>query len=280
MPIHEQRYRRYEAQEPRVPLRFWPITREALSALMRRRFLLPFLLLAWLPVVARATQIVVVAHAPEMGQLFPVGASLFGDFLGLQAYFALFLSALAGAGLVADDLRTGGILLYLSRALSRRDYVLGKLAVLAALNLSVTLAPALALYALALGLASDTFGRLGLAWLPLAIVAQGTLLTAVIALVALAASSLTQRPWIAGLGLVAGLVTLDLVAGTLRLVLDARLLGALSPLGALRLLADVLFGAAPHEAGQAGVALVALALVGGLALLVLRARVRAVEIAK
>ena len=57
------------------------------------------------------------------------------------------LSIFGGAGLVANDLRTGAILVYLSRPLTRRDYVLGKLRVLLALNLSVTLVPGPLLYA-------------------------------------------------------------------------------------------------------------------------------------
>ena len=47
---------------------------------------------------------------------------------------------------MANDLRTGAILAYLSRPLTRRDYVLGKLLVPLLLNLAVTLVPGLLLY--------------------------------------------------------------------------------------------------------------------------------------
>jgi len=52
---------------------------------------------------------------------------------------------------------------YLSRPLTRRDYVLGKLGVLMLLNLSVTLVPALLLYLIALALAPDQFLKWDLA---------------------------------------------------------------------------------------------------------------------
>jgi ABC-type transport system involved in multi-copper enzyme maturation permease subunit len=246
---------------------------------VRRRFLLLFLLVAWIHPVLRAVQVALLTRLPEFRELARLDASLFGDFLGLQTYFALFLSALAGAGLVAEDLRTGGILLYLSRSLSRRDYALGKLGVLVALNLGVTLVPALVLYAASLGLAPDTFLKLALAWLPLAILAQGTVVTTILSLLALAASSLTRRAWVAGLGLVTTLMILDLVVATLRQVLDWPAADVLSPLGALRLLSGALFGR-EHAWGNGVAALVALAALALLSLLVLRWRVRAVEVVR
>ena len=73
--------------------------------------------------------------------MLPVDGRLFGEFLAQQiGVHAVPHRSSAGAGLIANDLRTGAILVYLSRPLTRRDYVLGKLGVLMALNLSVTLA--------------------------------------------------------------------------------------------------------------------------------------------
>src|SRR6266851_4353431 len=153
MPIYEQTYRRYEARAPLRTLRFWPITREAL-----RLFL------------ARVIQIYVVTRLPEAGRVLPIDGRMFGQFLGIQTLFTLLLSIFGGAGLIANDLRTGAILVYLSRPLTRRDYVLGKLGVLMALNLSVTLVPDLLLYAIGIALAPDQFATWKLAWLGPAIV--------------------------------------------------------------------------------------------------------------
>ena len=62
--------------------------------------------------------------------------AVFAQFLNWQILLGLLLTIFGGAGLIANDLRTGAILVYLSRPLTRRDYVLGKLCVLLALNLS------------------------------------------------------------------------------------------------------------------------------------------------
>ena len=118
------------------------------------------------------------------------------------------------------------------------------------------------------------------AWLPFAILVQGGAATLVLSLVTLASSSLTRRGWVAGLGLVTALAILDLVAATLRRVLDLPRAEILSLLGALRLLAGALFGTPNRGGTDALLALAALALPAFLALVVLRLRVRAVEIVR
>src|SRR2546428_239987 len=149
MPIYDQGYRRYEARRPLRKVRFWPITREALRLILARRAYLALLAVSWLPLVVRAIQIYIVTRFPDASRLLPVGASLFGEFLNQQIGFALLITIFGGAGLIANDLRTGAILVYLARPLTRRDYVLGKLGVLMVLNLGVTLVPGLLLYAIA-----------------------------------------------------------------------------------------------------------------------------------
>src|SRR3990170_2104063 len=151
MPIYDQSYRRYEAREALRKVRFWPITREALRLILARRAFLGLLMIAWVPFLARVIQVYVVTRFPEAGRVLPVDGRLFGEFLSQQTVFTLFLTVFGGAGLIANDLRTGAILVYLSRPLTQRDYVLGKLGVLLGLNLSVTLVPAVLLYAAAGG---------------------------------------------------------------------------------------------------------------------------------
>jgi len=139
VPIYEQTYRRYEARAPLRKVRFWPITREALRLVLARRWFLILLIGGWLQFLVRVIQVYVVTRFPEAGRVLPVDGRLFGEFLGIQLMPALLVTIFSGAGLIANDLRTGAILVYLSRPLTRRDYVLGKMGVLAALNLSVTL---------------------------------------------------------------------------------------------------------------------------------------------
>ena len=103
--------------------------------------------------------------------MLPVDGRLFGEFLNQQIGFTILLSIFGASGLVANDLRTGAILAYLSRPLTRRDYVLGKLLVPLLLNLAVTLAPGLLLYVAGLSLAPELYLKWELAWIGPAIVA-------------------------------------------------------------------------------------------------------------
>jgi ABC-2 type transport system permease protein len=278
VPIYGQGYRRYESRGPLRTLRFWPITREALKLLATQRAFLMLLGVAWLPFAGRVVQLLVVTRFPEAARVAPIDARLFGDFLNQQLFWVLLVSTFAGAGLVANDLRTGAILVYLSRPLTRRDYILGKLAVLLALNLGLTLVPGLLLYAVGLGLAPERYLEWGQAWLAPAIALQSIAVASVIGLLALAVSSLSRGSRVAALSFF-GLVFGMQVAQTILVrIVRAEWAAPLSPWADLEALAARLFDL-PAESGALPAAL-ALVLVAAGSLLVLRARVRAVEIVR
>lgn len=278
MPIYEQSYRRYQAREPLKGIRFWPIAREALSRLLAKRAFLILVLVSWAPFLVRVGQIVLVTQFPQVKVMLPVDARLFGEFLNLQVLFALLLSVFGGAGLIANDLRTGAILVYLSRPLTRRDYILGKLTVLLALNLSVTLAPGLLLYVAALGLAPAQFATWGLSWVAPAIVAQSLLVSLGAGLLALAVSAISRSARVAGLTFVLLWVGLGVVGPLLGQVLNAPLAGLLSLAEDMRLVGSALFGLDVNEAVDWYWAALALGLTAAGCLAILRARVRAVEV--
>ena len=274
MPIYEQGYRRYEARGALRTLRFWPITREALKLLAGRRAFLLLIGASWLQFAGRVVQILVVTRFPEAARVAPIDGRLFGDFLNQQVFWVLLVSTFAGAGLVANDLRTGAILVYLARPLTRRDYILGKLGVLLALNLGITLVPGLLLYAVGLGLASERYLEWGQAWIAPAIVLQSIAISAAIGLLALAVSSLSRSARVAALSVFG----LQVVQGILVRIVRAEWATPLSPWANLEALAARLFDL-PAQA-DARIAALVLSLVMAASLLVLRARVRAVEIVR
>ena len=281
MPIYDQTYRRYEARGPLRRLRFWPITREALRLVLARRWFLALLVAAWVPFVVQVIRIYVVTRFPDVGRILPVDGRLFGELLSWQASFTMFIAIFGGAGLVANDLRTGAILVYLSRPLTRRDYVLGKLGVLLFLNLSVTLAPALALYAVALALAPELFWKWELAWIGPAVVIQSLAITLVMGLVALAISALSRSARVAGLSFFGLLVGLEVVRGILHALYRRPETALLSLQADLRSLGVALFGLSERAVTLPWMYPVAiLAAVCAGCLLVLRSRVRAVEIVR
>ncbi|HET7293081.1 MAG TPA: ABC transporter permease subunit [Vicinamibacteria bacterium] len=278
MPVYEQAYRRHQGRGPLRAVRFWPITREALALILAKRGFLLLLGGAWLQFVGRVIQIFVVTRFPDAARVVPIDGRLFGDFLNQQVFWTLLVSTFGGAGLVANDLRTGAILVYLSRPLTRRDYILGKLGVLLALNLGVTLLPALLLYAVGLGLAPDLYLKRDLVWVAPAIVLQGTVLSLAVALLALAVSALSRNARLAGLSFFGLLAGLQVARQILVHVVGAEWATPLSPWANFETIAARLFGM-PARADPLHAAAV-LALVMAASLLVLRARVRAVEIVR
>jgi ABC-2 type transport system permease protein len=279
LPIYEQTYRRHEARGALRRVRFWPITREALRLILARRWFLALLVAAWLPFVVQVIRIYVVTRFPEANRILPVDGRLFGELLAWQAFFATFITIFGGAGLVANDLRTGAILVYLSRPLTRRDYVIGKLGVLLLLNLSATLGPGLVLYAVALALAPDLFWKWSLAWIAPAVVAQSFAVSVVMSLVALAVSSLSRSARVAGLGFFGLLMGLEVARGILYAIYRRPETALLSLQADLRSLGVTLFGLTDRSVNlpwaYAAAMLIAVS-IGSL--LILRSRVRAVEI--
>lgn len=281
MPIYDQGYRRYEARGPIRSLRFWPITREALGLIFAKRVFALLFGFMWLPFVARVIQIFVVTRFPEAGRVLPIDGRLFGEFLNQQIGAALLLSIFGGAGLVANDLRTGAILVYLSRPLTRRDYVLGKLGVLMALNLAVTLVPAILLYVVGLGLAPEQYLKWELWWIAPAIALQGVTVSLAVSLVALAVSSLSRSARVAGLSFFGLVVGLEMTRGILVNIVRSDWATLLSLQANLRAVAARLFGLSTRGAEADplyAAAILVLVLAGSL--MVLRSRVRAVEIVR
>jgi len=279
MPIYEQGYRRYVARAALHTTRFWPITREALRLLLQKRLFTLFLLGSLSPLAVKVIQIYLARQYPQMAAILSAGPPLFGDFMNSQVLFAILLSIFGASGLIANDLRTGAILVYLSRPLTRRDYVLGKLGVPMAICLAVTLLPGVLLYVAAIGLAPDSYLRWDLAWLLPAIVAHALCASLVVSLLTLAVSALSRSARVAGIAMAGLLLGLETMRGLLQFAFGRREAVLLSLWADLKALGVALFGVVEYQIEVYWAwPLAVLVAVSAACLLVLRARVRAVEI--
>jgi len=92
----------------------------------------------------RAVQIYAAANLPQAAFLKPT-AETFRQFLDQQSIFVFFVTVYVGAGLIANDRRANALQIYLSKPLTRAEYVFGKLAILMIFLLAVTWAPAMVL---------------------------------------------------------------------------------------------------------------------------------------
>ncbi len=114
-----------------------------------------------------------------------------------QAVLLAVVVGLVAPKLIAGDLRAKAWLVYFARPVSRGDYILGKVGVLAAIVCLVTLLPALALWVLGVLVSPSAWVAVATWDLPLRIIVAAAAVTIPTVLLALAYSSLTAESRIA-----------------------------------------------------------------------------------
>lgn len=302
-PIADVSYRNYDGPLLRHRHRWWIIARTMIALALKRRGLYVLGIFAMLPAVLGGFVLFLRNQTAEMGsmsdpKLFAYGMN--------EAYngslFWLFLITLtAGAGTIAADNRANALQVYLSRPLTKNDYLAGKWTALFLILFVVGVVPLLVLYLFCLG----SFHEHGflknnpnlIAHLMLAAALPAVLHASLI----VGFSACTNRPLLAG-GLYAGLyVGLPIILAVVALILSESghpklgvTVGKLSIGGVLDGIALHVFDVVPSLFGQplmrAGrtmppnpylgplLAAYSLLVVGGLA--VARARIRAVEVVR
>jgi ABC-2 type transport system permease protein len=144
MPIHDQGYRRYGGTKARTGTGWMVITRAGIRTFFGRRAFLGLLLVSWFPFFVRAVQIYAAANLPQAAFLAPTPET-FRQFLDQQQTFVFFVTVYVGAGLIANDRRANALQIYLSKPLTRGEYIFGKLAILMTFLAMVTWLPAIVL---------------------------------------------------------------------------------------------------------------------------------------
>jgi ABC-2 type transport system permease protein len=188
--IRERGYRRYEGARTGTGGRFWVVARQLLSAARRQRAVTVLVVLAAFPTVISGFVVYFTGRLkPVSGDSYIYGLLLkpYGTF-----FLALGLAMRGGGGAIADEARAGAFQFYFARPLAHGQYLLGKLAGVAALVATVTVAPPvlLALALLALSAGGSTAHVLSLL---LRGAVLGLIEAAVLACVVVALSSLMKR---------------------------------------------------------------------------------------
>ena len=281
--IYEQHYRRLDASIPLRNQRWIPIAREGIKALVGFRAYLGLIAIAWLPVFARLVQVYFTTRFPEARRVVPVDDKLFFDFMGQQMPWMLLMSAYAGAGLIANDMRTGGLLLYLSRPLTLGDYILGKLSILFVSLSMVTLVPGLVLFLGARSLAPDVLGAASHLLLLPKIMAFALVMILPTAGLVLVMSALARNSRFAGLGFFFVFVGSTVAQAIAWRATRSSYAGLVSIQAAMRRVGEAIFQIKPTRMtadlpAEWAFAVLVILVLG--CLYVLRTRVRAVEIVK
>ena len=277
MPIHDQGYRHYSGQRAPHGGAWWVIARTHMLSSVRYRWFIVVLVVAWVPFVVRAVQIYFASTNAQVAQLLATTPDTFREFLSQQRLF-VFLVIIMQSGLIADDRRTNALQLYLSKPLTRIEYILGKLIPPLAFVLGVTLLPAVVLLILQVVFAGSlTFLSANLFLMP-AIVLFSLVQALLSAFAIVALSSLSKsRRFVAVM--YAGIVFFTAaVYQVLRLITNSRRWAVISPGEMLDVIANAIFRTRGEPAVPVFIAVLAIAVIIGLSMLILERRIRAVEV--
>jgi ABC-2 type transport system permease protein len=240
MPIHDQGYRRYGGTRAPRGQAWTVITRAGLRTMLAKRAFLGLLLVSWFPFFVRAVQIYAAANLPQAQFLAPT-AETFRQFLDQQSTFVFFVTVYVGAGLIANDRRANALQIYLSKPLTRAEYVFGKLAILVAFLLLVTWVPAIVLLIVQIAFAGNfTFFRNNLFLFP-AITVFCAIEVIMVSTAMLALSSLTKSTRYVGIMYAAVVFFTSAIYGVLYAVTRSSTLSWISFPADLEQVGNVIF---------------------------------------
>jgi ABC-2 type transport system permease protein len=201
MAVHNHVFRPYDGARTALHTRWIVIARYALRDALSLKKTIALLVMAAFPILGAAS-IIYLRHNVEaikilqlppeaLQSLIPVDGAFFFRLLTIQCVFAFVLTAATGARVLVNDLRDNALPLYLSRPLTRVEYVLGKATALATLTSLVTWAPLLLLVALQASLAKGWL--VAHWWIAPAVFAASWTAIPLFALVCLAVAAVLRR---------------------------------------------------------------------------------------
>ena len=156
MAVYERTYKRYAGAMTPQWTRFLVLPRFVFQDVFKSKLFLIFFISSFVfPVLMGG--VIYLRHNASFLEAFPdfnlddllaIDAAFFRRILLVQFLFGFLLALFVGPGLVSRDLANNGLPLYLSRPVSRAEYVLGKFSVLAILLSAITWLLGWALFAL------------------------------------------------------------------------------------------------------------------------------------
>ncbi|MGQ9470283.1 MAG: ABC transporter permease [Candidatus Aminicenantales bacterium] len=200
--IREHGYTHWEGKLVERRFSWWPITRLNLKLVFKKKYFRPTYSLAFLPAFFFIVGIYISERMEDFRfmvrgnrpEFLAVNPNFFKNYIAGDFLLFLLIGLMTFcAGLVADDLRHSALPLYFSRPLQKKDYLVGKAAVIAFLVLSLTLVPGLILILIKILFAGSFAFLKAYPWLPLSIVIYSFFLTAFFCLYTILLSTLSRN---------------------------------------------------------------------------------------
>lgn len=208
-PIADLSYRGYDGPLYTRTFRWWVISLASIRLALKIRGFWVLLVLSSLPYFFAGVALYIRSQAPlegpgpffnnQPGQKY---ALAFFQSYQMQSFWLLLLALLLGAGSIASDNRTNALMIYLSKPLTRGDYLLGKWVGIFLPLFVIALGPAVLLYAYCFLSFSSSFLREE-PWLLLRVFSASLVPALLHSSLILAASAWFRSPRIAG-GVYAG----------------------------------------------------------------------------
>lgn len=149
MSVYDRTYKGYRGPTTDRLFRFLVISRYGLQDVFRSRLFVGFFVACFLPMLVCTVLIYLHYNVEALSildlsalEIVKINKTFF--YFGVvvpQSFLSLFMILLVGPALISPDLRNQALPLYLSRPVSKTDYVLGKLAVVVGLATAVTIVP-------------------------------------------------------------------------------------------------------------------------------------------
>jgi ABC-2 type transport system permease protein len=249
------------------------------SLLAKNKRFIFLMILSGIPFLVRAVMIYASTLAGRNFALLRIDAGFFEDFLSQQMqFFGIFISIFAGAGLIANDLKANALQIYLSKPITRQDYLIGKLGVLVFFLGLPTLVPGLLLFLIAIIFKSDAQFMRELFWVPGSIVAYSIIIMLTFALIMLALSSLSRSSRFAGISFIAVFFFSQILYGILNSILRTTGVAWVSLRNNLTQVGDLLFARDTRYLSQGWVSILVLSILACGSVWIILRRVQAVEV--
>ncbi|HEX5434660.1 MAG TPA: ABC transporter permease subunit [Candidatus Angelobacter sp.] len=191
MAVYKRSYKAYSGPLTPTWSRFTVLTRYGLARLFDSRMFTAYTVFCFLPFLVGLGSIYFVhSTAAQMllglkfGRELAINNQFFLGVLWSESWLGFVLVAWAAPGMISKDFANHSIQLYLSRPLSRAEYLVGKVSVLAALLSCTTWIPALILFGVQAEMQGNGWGWDNL-WIAGAIVVAGLLWIALMSLLSM-----------------------------------------------------------------------------------------------
>jgi ABC-2 type transport system permease protein len=154
MAVFLHKYRRYSGEMTPIRSRFAVISKYARQSVFKSRIFSGYFAICFVPLLVMLILIYFKHNTPALLAFninvsnlgFTITSNFFRTFTNLQVTLGFILTVIAGPPLISKDLSNNALPLYLCRPLSRSDYVIGKMMVIALLVSLITWVPLLLIF--------------------------------------------------------------------------------------------------------------------------------------